>query len=280
LNFRIVWRRATLALILGGLLQTAISTGAAAAGASSDTVRIEDLTWVEIKARMDAGATAIIVPTGGTEQNGPHMVLGKHNYIIAYTAQEIARRLGNTLVAPVLAYVPEGSWDPPEGHMRFPGSISLPDPVYEQVLASTVHSFVAEGFKTVIFLGDSGPNQHPQAVVAEKLDAELKHRGVRVLQAGDYYYKNGQEEWLKSQGFSQKQIGIHAALADTSQLMAIRPDGVRDDLLASSAGDADGSRNGVIGDPAGSTAAIGRKLLELKIAAAVREIRTKLATGP
>src|SRR5215471_13218099 len=108
-----------------------------------DTVFLEELTWVEVRDALKNGKTTILFPTGGTEQNGPHMVLGKHNVIIRYTAQEIARRLGNTLVAPVLAYVPEGSWDPPEGHMRFPGSISLPDTVYEQVLASTVHSFVA-----------------------------------------------------------------------------------------------------------------------------------------
>jgi creatinine amidohydrolase/Fe(II)-dependent formamide hydrolase-like protein len=273
-------RRALFALFLGSALLSFGDRAGLAADNPTDTVRIEDLTWVEIKARMAEGATAIIVPTGGTEQNGPHMVLGKHNYIVAYTAQEIARRLGKTLVAPVLAYVPEGSWDPPEGHMRFPGSISLPDSVYEQVLASTVHSFAAEGFKTVIFIGDSGPNQHPQAVVAKELGAQLREKGVRVLQIGDYYYKNGQEEWLKSQGFSDAEIGVHASLADTSQLMAIRPDGVRNALLASSAGNADGSKNGVIGDPARSSAAMGQKLLEMKIAAAVQEIRAELGTGP
>jgi creatinine amidohydrolase/Fe(II)-dependent formamide hydrolase-like protein len=252
----------------------------ALAQSSPNTVMIEDLTWPEIKARMEAGATAIIVPTGGTEQNGPHMVLGKHNTIIRYTAQAIARRLGKTLVAPVLAYVPEGSWDPPVGHMRFPGSISLPDPVYEGVLDSTVRSFAAEGFKTVLFLGDSGPNQRPQEMVAKKLDAELKAKGVRVFQIGDYYAHNGQEEWLKSQGFSDADIGIHAALIDTSQLLAIDPEGIRADLLKSSAGNPDGSKNGVIGDPAKATATLGQKLLELKIAAAVREIREKLGAGP
>ena len=150
-------RTARLLLLLGLLVAGLIGP----ARADGDSVMIEDLTWPEIKARMEAGATTIIVPTGGTEQNGPHMVLGKHNVIIRYTAGEIARRLGKTLVAPVLAYVPEGSWDPPEGHMRFPGSISLPDPVYEGVLESTVRSFAAEGFKTVLFIGDSGPNQRP-----------------------------------------------------------------------------------------------------------------------
>jgi creatinine amidohydrolase/Fe(II)-dependent formamide hydrolase-like protein len=241
---------------------------------------IEDLTWPEIKARMEAGATTIIVPTGGTEQNGPHMVLGKHNVIIRYTAAEIARRLGKTLVAPVLAYVPEGSWDPPQGHMRFPGSISLPDPVYEGVLESTVRSFAAEGFKTILFLGDSGPNQRPQAVVAKKLDAALKAEGVRVIQVGDYYAHNGQEEWLKSQGFTEAEIGVHAALIDTAQLMAIDPAGVRMALLASSAGNPDGSKNGVIGDPAKATPDLGRKLLELKIEAALRQIRQEIVAGP
>jgi creatinine amidohydrolase/Fe(II)-dependent formamide hydrolase-like protein len=247
--------------------------------ARADPVMIEDLTWPEIKARMEAGATTIIVPTGGTEQNGPHMVLGKHNVIIRYTAAEIARRLGKTLVAPVLAYVPEGSWDPPEGHMRFPGS-SLPDPVYEGVLESTVRSFAAEGFKTILFLGDSGPNQRPQAVVAKKLDAALKAEGVRVIQVGDYYAHNGQEEWLKSQGFTEAEIGVHAALIDTAQLMAIDPAGVRMALLASSAGNPDGSKNGVIGDPAKATPDLGRKLLELKIEAALRQIRQEIVAGP
>jgi creatinine amidohydrolase/Fe(II)-dependent formamide hydrolase-like protein len=248
--------------------------------ARADPVMIEDLTWPEIKARMEAGATTIIVPTGGTEQNGPHMVLGKHNVIIRYTAAEIARRLGKTLVAPVLAYVPEGSWDPPQGHMRFPGSISLPDPVYEGVLESTVRSFAAEGFKTILFLGDSGPNQRPQAVVAKKLDAALKAEGVRVIQVGDYYAHNGQEEWLKSQGFTEAEIGVHAALIDTAQLMAIDPAGVRMALLASSAGNPDGSKNGVIGDPAKATPDLGRKLLELKIEAALRQIRQEIVAGP
>ena len=69
-----------------------------------------------------AGKTTVIVPTGGTEQNGPHIVLGKHNYLVKYKAGEIAKQLGNALVAPVMAYVPEGEITPPTGHMRFAGT--------------------------------------------------------------------------------------------------------------------------------------------------------------
>src|ERR1043166_7358855 len=78
-----------------------------------DTVFLEELTWTEVRDAIRAGKTTIIFPTGGTEQNGPHMVLGKHNFIVKHTAESIARRLGNALVAPVIPYVPEGSIDPP-----------------------------------------------------------------------------------------------------------------------------------------------------------------------
>ena len=70
------------------------------------------------------------------------------------------------------------------------------------------------------------------------------------------------------------------SLQNTAQLMAIDPEGVRTALLGSSAGNPDGSKNGVIGDPARATAAIGRKLLELKIEAAVRQIRQEVAAIP
>ena len=201
-------RRRSFLIGLAGLGAAPLPAWRAAAAPSSRF--IEDLTWIEVRDAVAAGAVIAIVPTGGTEQNGPQMAIGKHNVIVRYTAGEIAARLGNALVAPVLAYVPEGSWDPPEGHMRFPGSISLPDKVYEQVLESTVRSFAAEGFKAVVFLGDSGPNQKPQEAVAKRLTAELKAKGVRVIQAGDYYSRNGQEEWLKSQGFTDADIGVHA----------------------------------------------------------------------
>ena len=48
------------------------------------------------------------------------MALGKHNRRVKLLSERIAVSLGNALVAPVIAYVPEGSLDPPSGHMRFP----------------------------------------------------------------------------------------------------------------------------------------------------------------
>ena len=56
-------------------------------------VYLENLTWQEVRKKIDAGVVTVIIPTGGTEQNGPHIVLGKHNYIIHYTAGKIAEKI-------------------------------------------------------------------------------------------------------------------------------------------------------------------------------------------
>ena len=50
------------------------------------TVFLEELTWTEVRDAIQDGATTIIVPTAGTEQNGPHMVLGKHKFIVNHAA--------------------------------------------------------------------------------------------------------------------------------------------------------------------------------------------------
>src|SRR5664279_759139 len=130
-----------------------------AVGQTPSSVFLEDLTWTELKQQIAAGKTTIIVPIGGTEQNGPYMALGKHNVRSRALAEKIARALGNALVAPVVAYVPEGNLSPPTEHMRFPGTITIPDKVFEQVLESAARSFKLHGFRDVVFLGDHGGYQ-------------------------------------------------------------------------------------------------------------------------
>ena len=131
-----------------------------------DTVFLEELTWTEVESAIASGSTTIIVPTAGTEQNGPHMVLGKHKYRINAGSERIARSLGNALVAPAITYVPEGDIDPPSGHMRFAGTISIPQEVFELVLEHTARSLKQHGFTDILLIGDSGPNQGPQESVA------------------------------------------------------------------------------------------------------------------
>src|SRR5262245_36264876 len=80
-----------------------------------DTVDIADMTWVEVRAALERGYTTVIVPSGGIEQNGPHMIIGKHDHLVRAGAHRIASELGRTLVAPVVSYVPEGTYEPPSG---------------------------------------------------------------------------------------------------------------------------------------------------------------------
>lgn len=244
--------------------------GAACSAQALDTVLVEELTWVEVRDAIKAGKTTIIFPTGGTEQNGPHMVLGKHNFIVKHTAEQIARRLGNALVAPVLAYVPEGDIQPPSGHMQFPGTISLPDSVFMKVTEYAARSFRANGFKDIVLIGDSGPNQKGLQAVAALLNKEWTGTPVRVHYVSQYYRSQDFSKWLRSQGETSENIGTHAGIEDTSELLAIHPGLIRKDKLAPGG---DFKISGVTGNPTRATATYGKQGLEFKINAAVVQIQ-------
>src|SRR6184192_2271933 len=131
------WRRRHCSLFCGvsvAVLCLILMPGTAARAQPPDTVFLEELTWTELRTLVQSGKTTIILPIGGTEQNGPHMALGKHNIRVKALSERIARALGNALVAPVIAYVPEGNVDPPTGHMRFPGTITVSDEVFVKVI--------------------------------------------------------------------------------------------------------------------------------------------------
>jgi creatinine amidohydrolase len=246
-----------------------------AAADPQEEVWLENLTSPEVASRLKQGWTTIIIPSGGMEQNGPHLTLGKHNIVVGFTAGEIARRLGRTLVAPVIAYVPEGEIDPPQGHMRYPGTISLPEPVFAALLEAAARSFIATGFRTILFIGDSGGNQAAAAEIARRLDAEFTSGGIRVLAVGDYYAANGQVDWLKEDGEDETTIGAHAGIRETSELLAVAPGAVRAEKLVAGT-----DWVGADGRPDRADAARGRALLELKIDAALRQIRRLVPQSP
>ncbi len=241
---------------------------------AADSVFIEELTWVEVRDAIKAGKTTIIFPTGGTEQNGPHMVLGKHNFIVKHAAGEIARRLGNALVAPVLAYVPEGNLIPPSGHMLFPGTITLPEEHFIKVTEYAARSFRVNGFKDIVLIGDSGPNQKGLQAAATLLNKAWAGGDVRVHYVGDYYHTPAFTKWLRSQGETAESIGTHAGIEDTSELMAINPEMIRKDKLAPGG---DFRTTGVAGNPARASVAYGKQGLEFKISAAVAQIQKRVA---
>ena len=248
---------AGLALLVWAMLGPAPTALAAGLGASAGLM-LDALTWTEVRDRIVAGQTTVLLPIGGTEQSGPHLVLGKHNVRVQALAGQIAQALGQALVAPVLAYVPEGSIDPPAAHMRFTGTISIPESAFEAVLESAARSFKRHGFKAVVLLGDHGGYQKSLERVAAKLKREWGPAGCQVIALTVYYRaaQAGHAELLAARGFSKAEIGTHAGLADTALALAVDPALVRRDLLAQAA--KGGEAQGVYGDPRRATAELGQ----------------------
>lgn len=245
--------------------------------AATGTVYIEDMTWMEVRDRMATRAKTAIIPIGGIEQNGPHMAIGKHNTIVRYTAGEIAKRLGNALVAPVVAYVPEGRIEPPEGHMQFAGTISVSPETLAMVLEDAARSLKQHGFRLICFIGDHGGSQDVQKRVAAKLNDEWASSGVTVLHVGNYYgNENGQDKWVQTLGVKVPNPSAHAGFEDTSELMAIDAPSVYKEKLAVHT-DKDYKTTGAMGDSSHASANFGRRLLSLKVEAAVNQIQNASA---
>lgn len=227
---------------------------------------IEEMTWTEVQGALQAGSTTVIVPIGGTEQNGLHMVMGKHNYVVAFAARLMAERLGNALVAPTVQYVPEGDYDEP-GFGDRPGVISNPSPSYENLLEAAARSLGAHGFTDILLIGDSGGNQAGMQAVADKLNGEWAGQGAKVFALTDYYRK-GQEYarvWLQARyGYDMATIGSHGGITDTSAVMYVFPDGVRREKIVPFGG---GPEMGVRGDPSKATPEIGKMVVEFKVIA-------------
>lgn len=264
-------KRAACACLLFGV---SVAFAAAPAPAS---LQLDDLTWPEVRDSLRAGTTTVILPVGGTEQNGPHMALGKHNVRAGVLAGRIAAKLGNAIVAPVMSYVPEGQVSPPSGHMRFPGTISVPEDAFAAVLAGAARSMKQHGFLDIVLIGDSGNYQGQLKSVAARLNREWAGSPARAHYIGAYYEAASTEfnAALRSRGITAQQIGTHAGIADTSLMMAVDPSRVRGDVLR--AGAANSPSSGVAGDPLQSSAALGQVGVDLIIDKSVAAIRQATA---
>lgn len=259
-------------------LVCAVTANGQYAFAKSSSVFLDDLTWTEVRDDIRAGKTTIIIPVGGTEQSGPHMALGKHNVRVKALTGKIASVLGNALVAPVLAYVPEGSITPPTGHMRYTGTISVSDDAFKSILVSSGQSFKQHGFVHIVFVGDHGGYQSQLKEVAARLNRDWSATPVRAHFIGDYY-KAGDVDFvqvLRARGLTEAQIGTHAGVADTSLMQAIDATLVRAESMPRNG--QEGKAVGVAGDPRASSAALGQlgvDLIVTKTVAAIRAVQTE-----
>ncbi|MBI3863607.1 MAG: creatininase family protein [Planctomycetia bacterium] len=238
-----------------------------------DSVFIEQLTWMEVRDAMKAGKTTVIIPTGGVEQNGPYLATGKHNYVLQGTCEAIARKLGNALVSPIVAFVPEGNIEPASEHMRYPGTISLTESTYRALLVDICASFRAHGFTNIVLIGDSGGNQAGMKAVAAELNAKWAGGKSRVHFIPEYYDYKGVGDWLESQGIKQTPAEYHDDFAITAQMMVVDPTTVR---MKQRIAAGKFRINGVDLAPAEKTIEMGRKIIDYRATQTVAAIKKSM----
>lgn len=245
------------------------------ANAQARSVWIDDLTWPEVRDAIAAGKSTAIIFVGSSEQNGPHMAIGKHNFIARYCAERIAGELGDALVYPVIPFAITGDAAAKTAHMRFPGSVTLPPDVFSGLVRAVAQSALSAGFKLVALMGDHGGGQDEMSRVAQALDAQARKSGARVLFVGDLYSKADAQfdALLARRGITSKEL--HAGISDTSAIIFLgEQNWIRKDQIAA-ANDA----TGVQGTPAQATAELGKIYLDMKVENAVSQIKAFRASA-
>lgn len=251
--------------------------------AGTNTVWLEEMTWMEVRDALAEGTTTVIVGTGGVEQNGPYVASGKHNFVLSATTEAIARELGNALVAPIVKFVPEGDIDPPSGHMRYHATISVRQETFEALLTDIASSFAAHGFTDIVLIGDSGGNRRGMENVAAALNDEWTDQPARVHFIPEYY-----SEDIYSCEYLKAELGI---FQEPDECVATRNEYHDDYHYSSIIATTDPTRiraqqrmdaglfsiNGVDLAPLSRTIANGRRLVQYRAEITARAIREAIA---
>ena len=148
-----------------------------------DSVWIEELSWMEVRDLLKDGKTTALLGVGGVEKNGPYTATGKHNYTLKTTLEAIARKNGNTLIAPLI------TWEPcdPNRENLTPGVFCVTQETYRALLRDAVTSLKSMGFKDVFMMADSGGNPPGLIDVAKELNGKWLGKPTRVFYIAEYY---------------------------------------------------------------------------------------------
>ncbi len=236
---------------------------------AADKVWIEELTWMEVRDAMTAGKTTALIVAGSTEQNGPYVPTGKHIFVLRATAEAIARKLGNALIAPAIPFEP-GNFS------TTPGTIQVRESTYDALVEDQAESLKANGFKHIILIGDSGGNQRGLERVARKLSAAWTTGGPTIHYIKEYY-----DSWTAADGAWEslgvpktKDEGIHDDYSVNSIIATVDPEKIR---FKQRQDTGKASINGQTLLPLATTVANGQKLVEIRANITVEAITKALA---
>ncbi len=187
----------------------------------NDIVELELLTHTEVYDKIhNQGFTSVLIITGGTEERGPQDVLGGHTIMSHYRGAAIAKRLGKTLVAPILPIAVQAT-GLREGTSQ-PGGVQMPADVFKGVQLAMIESMYMNGFKDIFVMGDHGGGQQQIQQAVEEEDAKLKDKGVRVYYVTDFYQKTHDD--VDMYMYEHKlPIAGHGAMMETSEMLYWEP---------------------------------------------------------
>src|SRR5580765_3921598 len=252
-------------------------------------VEFELMTWPEVyRAIHKEGKTTAILPIGGTESRGPQNVNGGHNIMGRAIAREIAIKLGNAIVLPLVPYSVNNA------SAQATGTLGLNNDIQGAIAEQIAEQAIATGFNNVIIINDHGGGTNVYGQIAKKLEdkyraPELASRNIHVFYASEVYAKaqGDFDEWLKTNNLP---VSGHAGIPDTSTMMYLqslenRPNVyTRLDLLpvavtVPNPADPNAERpvaSGVSGDGRASDVKYGKMAMDIKIDYAVKQIQTFL----
>src|SRR3954470_13939472 len=174
------------------------------------TVFLGEMTNPEVEAFLKSHHT-VIIPTGATEQHGPHAPLLTDVLIPDEIARRIAPVIG-AVVAPPINYALSYP------HVGFTGLVHLRIPTFMAMIEDLCHSFAASGFKRIVFLNGHYDNTYAIAYAcanaAEKMSKDVK--------AFPMNYWDGFSADDAAEFFTLK-TGLHANAAETAAMLAINP---------------------------------------------------------
>jgi creatinine amidohydrolase len=235
-------------------------------------VNLGEMTWTEIEMAIQNGFETVIIPSGSVEQHGPHLPLLTDSLIGERVAEKTARKMGRTLVAPIIR--PGLSYH----HLAFPGSLTLSPETFGHIYEEYCLALARHGFHNYILTSGHGGNFSFLDGISLYLQDLLRQRGyvARVIpEVNSAAYVKLQQNLVGERfGVPAEEACWHADVLETACMLAIRPDLVHMERAAAGwVGDntkidlnakdfRDWTPNGVLGDPRRATAEMGFALLD------------------
>jgi creatinine amidohydrolase/Fe(II)-dependent formamide hydrolase-like protein len=205
------------------VLSTLFAAPAFAQVNTANIVDMELLTHTELSQKLKDGWTSVLLAAGGTEERGPQDVLGGHTMMAHSHADMIARKLGKTLVAPVLPIAVNATGLNANREMADQaGAMQMPAEVFKQVQLAEIDSLARSGFKDIYVMGDHGGGQAEMKEAAEEMDKKWSAKGTRVYYVSDFYNKTHDD--VDMYFYEHKlPIGGHGAMLETSIMLYLEP---------------------------------------------------------